>query len=785
MFHNYLKVAIRSIFNNRIYTTINVIGLATGITVSLLILLYVNHEFSYDTFHKNLPQIYRMLVKLNFGGQEVNTMAVSAQFGPMTMQNDGAIENYVRTRNPGRVLIKAEGKEAEFENEFLFADSSFFNVFSFPLISGNRNSLAEPGQVFITESTARKFFGDQDARGQILYYQNELPLQVAGVAKNVPSNSSIRFSMVASFPTLGLINSEKSHYEHKLASLGAYITYFQLKPGQNQEHAESTFKKIQSESVEEKYLLEPLAGSYLHGGMVSSGPQYLYLFITIAIVVLVLALINYLSLSTARATVRAKEVGIRKTIGALKSNLARQFFVESSLITSIAFILAIGLFQLVLPLFVSILDFKIDLNYVFNFEFLAIAVTLLLVCIAIAGFYPALVLSKFKPIDVLKGKVSIQGGGTWVRKSFTVLQFAACIGLILFALVVHRQMDFIQQKNLGLYKAQVMAVNLDPSMSKNLYALKNELRSRPEFEKVSAASLPLYQNGTSAFFTKTPTTNEEVMINNISADEEFFSTLNIEWKEIPSKNNLIGKLLVNEAGLSKLKLSTGYLGKKLKLGNEEIEIVGVVKDFNFESLHTKISGLVIYVEADTARTMADSYGALYIRLNSTENLSENIKLAESIVKKHQGDKPFEYYFLDDAFDKLYRSEMRMAKIFDALTVLAIFIASLGLLGLVTFTAEVRTKEIGIRKILGASIRNIIILLSRTYFILILVGACLVLPLAWWYAQQWLSGFAYKTELPWWYSIITVALVFVLAMATTTYQSFRSAVRNPVESLRRE
>lgn len=785
MLRNYLIIATRSILKSRVYSLINVLGLSIGIAVSLLILLFVAHEFSYDKFHSKADRIFHMYAKVNYGGQQIQMTAMSSQFGPMALQSDEGIENYVRIRKPGRVLIKAEGKDAQFENNLFFSDSSFFNVFTFPLIRGDRKFLTEPGKVIITEKTAKKYFGDSDPIGKILMYEKTTPLEIAGVAKNAPSNSSIQFDIVASFSTLGTIASEKNQFNHAKASLGSYDTYLLLKSNVQKEKIEQTLAKVAAGSVDEKYYLDLFSDAYLSNFSGTSPTSYLYVFLTIALIILALALINYLSLTTARATLRAKEVGIRKVIGARRSNLSVQFFLESTLMTVSSFVLAFAFIQTLIPLFLQTLDIKINHEFIFSQRFISIITLLFIVCVLIAGIYPSLVLSRFAPMDVLKGKMSGRGKGAWVRKGFTVFQFTASIGLMLCAMVVYRQMEFIKQQKLGLNKEQVMVVNLSPDMAQDYNVLKNELRNQPGILKVSSASFPMYTSGTSGYFTKTPTTKEDVFINVIAVDEHFFSTLGIDWEEKPTSDYLSGKLIINKAALDKLKLTNEDWHQSLQLGRDTAQIEGIVKNFNFETLRSKVNGLVISVESDTSRDVAAQSGALYLRLKPDALLADKIQMVQNVFKKYQSDHPFEYYFLDDAFDRMYKSEDRLAKIFHALTFVAIFIACLGLLGLITFTSEVRTKEIGIRKILGASVESIVALLSKDYFYLILLSMILATPVAWWYLQNWLSGFSYRIEIPWWYTLIATSFALLISFLTTCYQSVKSAIRNPVDSLKSE
>lgn len=788
MLRNYLTIALRSIIRNKGYSFINIIGLSLGMTVSLLILLYVSHEVSYDRFHNKADRLYRMTGKVNYGGQDIFMTALSAQFGPMVLQNDAGVENYVRVNEARRVLIKTEGTEAIFENRFIFSDTSFFSVFSFPLLKGTRSRLAEPNKVIITERMAKKYFGSDDAIGKLLTYDKETLLEIAGIAKNPPSNSSIQFDFVGSFSTLANIPSEKGQYEHNLASLGAYTTYLLLKKNVKPDQVERTMAKLVSHSIEEKYSLELFMLHHLDDQRSgNSTTAYLYVFSVIAIIILLLALINYMSLTTARATIRAKEVGIRKVIGAGRSNLSAQFFLESTLMTVIAFVLAIVWLELLLPAFLSTLQLTIDHRFIQSATFITISITLFVICVFLAGSYPALVLSRFVPMQVIKGRLSGIGKGAWVRKGFTVFQFAASIGLILCAMVIQRQLEFMKNQKIGMNKEQVMVVNLDPGLSRDYQALKNEIKDQAGILKVASASFPLFTSGTSGLFTQTPTTKEDVFMNYITVDGEFFSALGIEWKEKPLVGISDGKYVLNEAGLNKFKITLEDIGKGLDLGLDKSgsEIIGVVKDFNFESLRSKVSGLIISVEADTANVIARNSGALYIRLDPNAQLAEKIQSIQGIFNKYQGQRPFEYYFLDDAFDTLYKTEDRLARMFNAFTAVAIFIACLGLLGLITFTSEVRTKEIGIRKVLGAGVQSIMLLLTKDYFLLIGASMLLATPVAWWYLHHWLNGFSYKIEIPWWYVLLAAGFALVIAFATTVYQVLKSATVNPVESLRSE
>jgi len=784
MFYSYFKIALRSISKNRIYSFINIFGLALGMAASLLILLFVTHEFSFDYFHKNAERIYQAAGKVNYGGQEINMTAMSAAFGSTIMHNDANVENVVGLYNKSQAIIKIENKDPLFEKHFLFTDTSFFSIFSFPILKGNKQLLTQPNKAFITERTNQKYFGNENPIGKTFTYDKKTPFEIVGIVKNPPSNSSIQFDFIASFVTLGTMDDEKSQYNYERVSLGAYDTYFLLKENSAKEKVEETMAKAVGKSLgNDKYLLNKFIDQHIS----YANQSYLYGFLAISLIILLLALINYMSLTTARATLRAKEVGVRKVIGARRKNLSFQFFLESTLMTTVAFVLSIALVELFMPMFLEKLQLTIDQNFIQTPKFIGIAALLFLVCVFVAGSYPALVLSHFKPIETLKGKLSGHGTGAWMRKGFTTFQFTVSIALIICSMVILKQMDFMKNRKLGLTKEMVMVVNLDKDDANNYRALKNELRNQSGVMKVSSASFTLFDGGMSAFFLKTPTTNEDVFIYTINVDEEFFSTLDIPWKIKPDKNQLFGKLIVNEAGLTKLKMTEKDLGKPMDFfGKEKTEITGIIKDFNFgNSSSTTADGVMISVVQDSSSAIAKYSGAMYIRFSPQVHLAEKVKSIENIFKKYQSSRPFEYYFLDDAFDRLFKSEERMSKIFNAFTFIAIFIACLGLLGLITFTTEVRTKEIGIRKILGASVQNIMVMLTKDYVILIFVSMIIATPLAWWYLQKWLNNFSYKIEIPWWYALVATFIALTIALLITGYQSIKCAIQNPVNSLRSE
>jgi putative ABC transport system permease protein len=781
MLRNYFKIAIRSLIKNKTYSFINIVGLSVGIAVSLIIFLYVVHEFSYDKFHTKADKIYRLKCKINYGGQEINTTAMSSQFGPILKDNNPDVENYVRVRSPGRVLIQSDENHINYEEAVAFSDTSFFSTFSFPVLRGDYRLLARPSTAIITKKMALKYFGSTDVLGKKLLYNKNYLLEIVGVAKDFPSNSTFQFDFIVSFSTLGIITEEKSGYNWANASLGSIPTYIVVNNERSVSKIVASIPQFAKTSVDEKYSLEKFAGTHLGNNLGdSSNITYLYLFMAVAIIILLLALINYMNLTTARATLRAKEVGVRKVIGARQNNLAYQFYFESTFMTLLAFGLAWVWLEMLLPVFLNILQIQIDGLFLTSTWFISVAVGLLLSCVLLAGSYPAMVLSRFVPAEVLKGKASrISGGSVWIRKGFTVVQFTASIALILVTLGIQHQLDFLRNQKIGLNKEQVMVINLDKESATQFVAMKNDLRNLSGVQQVAAASIPLFVTGHNAMFAKTPTTNEDVFIGDLTVDENFISTLGIEWLEKPDTLTK-GGYIINESALATLKISKEDIGVKLS----GLPINGIVKDFNYQSLRQKIEGMVLSIQPDSSKGF--SYGvSLYVRLDPKSNLSDKIASVLAIHKKYQGNRPFEYYFLDEAFDKLYKSEDRLSQIFNAFTVIAIVIACMGLFGLITFTAEVRNKEIGIRKVLGASVRNIFGLLSKEFFVLVLIGVAIAIPASWWYLQNWLEQFSYKTEIPWWFAVLAACSALVISFLTICTQAIKAAMGNPVESLRSE
>lgn len=796
MLRNYFKIAIRNLLKNKVFSFINIVGLATGMTVSMLILLYVSHEMSFDRFHPNGKRIFSTLVRMTFGGNTVQFNQISKNFGPAVQRANPEVKDFVRIASSFRndVIVKSDENHQFFERGFYFSEPSLFKVFAIDFLKGDASAaLIDPNTVVITEEIAQKYFGNQNPIGKILTYNKNDLLKVTGVIKRLPTNSSLHFDFIASLPTFEAImkRDPKNNYETDDAvGTGSYETYFLLDKPESKAKVEKVIPKLLTNQQNEleshsAYFLLPLLETHLGNNWAdTSNTKYVMIFLCIAGIVLLLALINYMSLTTSRSTIRAKEVGVRKVLGANRHNLASQFYGESILISLISFVLALVLFQVLKQPFYGLLDLNIDDSFVTSPLFLSILLVLVVITALIAGSYPALLLSKFSPLLILKGKLSSANQGATLRRTFIVFQFGVSIVLIIFSLIVQRQLNFLQTKKIGMNKEQVLVIMLSKAAQTHYAAFRHDLTQRVGIQQIGAASISLFTGGWNMFFTKTPTTKEDVSINNMTVDENFFSLLELEWKFKPANIDELAfgnRILINETAVGKLKINDKPIGQKLDVfENQKAEIVGVLKDFNFTSLQSKIDAMMFKVVKDTTRL-----NSLYLRLSTKADFQQKIAAIEKIYKKYDSDAPFEYYFLDEAFNKQYRAEQRMSYLFSGFTGIAIFIACMGLFGLITFTAEQKTKEIGVRKVLGASAVNIVSLLSKDFLRLVLISNGIAFPIAYYIIHRWLQDFAYQTDVSADIFILAGVLAIVIALATVIVQATKAALVNPVQSLKSE
>jgi len=797
MLRNHIKIAFRSLSRNKGFTFINITGLAVGLAVCIMIMLYVTHEMSYDKFHKNGNRIYNLRASIKVGENTLNMASMSYAAGPIVKQNNAVVEDYMRTLayfRPTVVSIPASPENKFAESKLIFADPEFFNFYSFKLLSGEASdALKAPFSVVISRDIAKKYFGNDNPIGQTIIIKTDSAhtYHVTAVAENAPSNSSIDFNFVASTSSLLAMKEASMYKESQGIGFGSFGLNLLLK------HASDTAalrRNLQAMAQKDKsfdeviYTLSPIADAHLHMNFGdSSNIKYLKIFPLVATLILLLALVNYMSLSTARATLRAKEVGVRKVSGASRKSIAMQFYVESALFAGISFILGYCLCYLCKPWFLNVLQLKIDNSFLYSPVVLGFTFALLIITVLIAGSYPSLVLSAFNPVVTLKGKMSRQAGGTVVRKVFTTLQFAISVGLIICGIIIDRQLYYFRHTDTGINRDNIVMVPAGANLAKNYQAFKKDIGDLAGVSSVATSQHGMYK-GYDVFFAQGKNKDESVGMINVIADSKFISTLGLEWKYPPlASTNLVSlkKVVINELAISKLKLPANPVGSFISDGNNKLEIVGVLKNFNYTSLSDEIKPLAVFTVADTISLWKRQGCTLFAQIKPHTNLPTLLSKMQGIYKKYDQDTPFDYTFMDDAFNQQYKAEDRLAAIFSLFTYITVILATMGLFGLAAFTIEQRTKEIGIRKILGASLSKISTLLSLDFLKLVLLSVIIASPVAWWAMHNWLQNFANRITIPWWVFTAAGGIAVLAAVITVSYHAIKAALANPVDSLRSE
>jgi putative ABC transport system permease protein len=796
MLRNYLTIALRTIRRRAGYTTINVFGLAVGMAACLLIGLYVGDELSYDTFHDRADRIYVMGTENDFFGRSI---ATSYPVG-LTLEADlPPVERAVRTASRGAVTVRHPGGTVDGERDLLLVDAAFFEVFDFALIRGDRSTaLDAPDAVVITQSMERDVFGDGDPMGETLTVElrdSTHTLTVRGVAADVPDNSTIQFDLVV--PTRLLDADRRDPTGWGLMMYTTYALLGQPLPADTlAAQAERAAAARLSDAGREppSFFSIPLSELYLSDQHNTEGfrgqQRYLYIFGSVALFILLIAAINYVNLVTAQAQQRAKEVGVRKTMGAGRGQLARQFLSESVLVSGAALGLAIGLASLALPVFNDSFGTELTLLGGSRGPLLTGLAGAMLGIGVLAGAYPAFVLSRFEPVRVLRGASgTTAGGGGWLRRGLVVLQFALSAALIVGTIVVHQQLDFMQTKNLGFEGEQVAVVNLPwRTMAARQATARQQLLQHPSVQQVSLANaMPAYANlrvGQDVeSVSPEANSNQEVFSwVPINTDSAFVETLGLQFvsgRPFEARGSGTG-VLINEVAARELGWTPEEaVGKPIRPGRgDDGRVVGVVENFHLASLREEIMPALITI-GDPSET-----GLAAVKL-SADGIQAGMDHIRSTMATLAPDAELEVRFLDDEFDAMYRSEERLSQIFTAFAGIAIFIACLGLLGLAAYAAQQRTKEIGIRKALGASIANIIGLLSKEFAALVVVALALGMPAAYWAMQQWLADFAFRTSVSGWTFVLTAVLALVIAGASVSLHAIRAARTDPVKALRTE
>jgi len=796
MIKNYIKIAWRSLSKQKLYSLINISGLAVGLAVCMMIMLYVTHEMSYDRFHKNAARIFIPNAQLKMGDMTTSMEYTSYASGPVISQTQPTVEAYTRTLGYFRPVVVNEPSTPSkkfAEDKLLFADPDFFNFFSFKLLSGSAaDVLKQPFSVVISADMAKKYFGTQDAVGKTLVIKTDsaYTYQVTGVAENNPSNSSITFNFVASCSSLLAMKEAPMYMGFPGVGPGSFSTYLLLKHTSdtaNLRHSLDRMLKKDKEFADAKFSFTALTQSHLNNYQDTSNVKYLKIFPIVALLILLLALVNYMSLSTARATLRAKEVGVRKVSGASRKTIAMQFYVESAVFTCLSFILGYILCYLFKPWFLNVLQLKIDNSFLYSPLVISMLFALLAITIIVAGSYPSLVLSAFKPVVTLKGKMSKQAGGITVRKIFTTLQFSISVGLIICGIVIDRQLYFFRHADTGINRDNVVMIPVGTSFGKNYPAFVKDIQSLAGVSSVATSHYAMF-SGFDMFMINGKTKNDNVMLPSLSVSEKFISTLGLKWvyKPAPSTDLSIGnKVVINQMAIGKLHLPANPIGSIIQSGTQKIQVAGVVKNFNFSSMEFAMQPLGLFITPDSSRFWSRIGCNLFARINPHTNLPTLLGAMQSNYKKYDQDTPFSYSFMDDAFNAQYKAEDRLASIFSIFTGITVILATLGLFGLAAFTIEQRTKEIGVRKILGASLTAITSLLSKDFLKLVVLSIIIASPLAWWAMNNWLQNFAYRITIQWWVFAAAGFIAIFTAVITVSYHALKAAMANPVKSLRSE
>jgi len=794
LLYNYIKLAWRNLGKRKLYSAINIGGLAAGLCVCMLIMLYVAHELSYDRFHKDSNRIFSLLEKIKMEKDTIQFERFNYATGPAILQQDAAVTSFLRMGNLAyeATVMQNVANPAirDEEADTWFTDANYFSFFSFPLLEGDpAEVLKQPFTAVITASMARKYFGTTAAVGKQLRYNGRYIFVVSGVMADAPSNSSIKPNFLLSVSSIAGIESLRSVVTDDRGFGGPFKTYIKLTDAAYASQVEQRTGQIASlKSEPGKALLIPLNKIHLEANFNAGfNLRYLKLFPLVAILILLMALINYMSLSTARATVRAREIGVRKSLGADHRRIAQQFYVESALYAFLAFCFAVALCMVLRPWFFNLLELKVDVGFLYHPAVIAIYVALLLITVLIAGSYPAFVLSRYNPVTVLSGKRS-KTGGAGVRKVLTVLQFGTAAVLIICSIVINRQLYFFRHTATGVNQENVLMLPFKSSMGTHYQAFRQQVAALNGVTQTATARYPLY-SGNDMWFIQEEGNRPAMTLSMLTIDRPLIDMAGLQWKNQPVDMMQLGmenKIVLNETAAETFNLSPSPIGKHINLGGKEVEVVGVVKNFHFKSLHSAIQPLGLVVENGNSTLWgAKSPGCMFVKIAPKQNIPVLMEQIKKIYERYDMLTPFRYSFLDDAFGKMYTAEDRLASIFGGFTVLTVLISGLGLLGLAAFSAEQRTREIGVRKVLGASVTQITALLSKEFVKLVFIALVIASPVAWYLMQQWLQQFAYRIDMQPWMFVLSAFIAITAALMAIGLQTVKAAIRNPVTALKIE
>jgi putative ABC transport system permease protein len=807
MLKNYIKTAIRNLLKRKGYSLINIIGLAIGMASCLIILMFVSDELNYDAFNEKADRIYRVAGSFFYGGRSFDIAVAPAPMAQVLIDDFPEVENAVRFRQRGRYIFRY-GENSYREMSVSYVDPSFFDIFSIPLIKGNPDTaLNDPNTLILSRNTAQKYFGDEDPVGKTLRLNDRSDYMVTGVFEEIPGNSHFHFDVFVSMTSL-------DESKAKFWMSQNFQTYILLREGADPAALEAKFpdmlvkymgpqieafmgksmeKLAEENELKGEFYLQPLQDIHLHSDLIAemeptSDVKYVYIFMAVGLFILIIASINYMNLSTARSAGRAREVGIRKVLGSFRSQLIRQFLTESMMLSLVSLVLALGLVRLALPFFNGLSGKALTMAHL-GYPAMVVALVSVAIFVGIlAGSYSAFFISAFQPVNVLKGQLKSGVKTGWLRSGLVVFQFAASIILIIGTFVVYNQLHYIQNKKLGYEKEQVILLSNTYLLGDQAETFKNQMLAYPQIVNASISDylpVPSNDNISAVLPEGEMDSKKATSMQNWIVDYDYISTLGMKivaGRDFSREFSTDTKAtIINQAAAKQFDWAQP-VGRKIgriisNKGDIELyEVIGVVEDFHFETLKETIGPLVMF--------LGNSNSNISFRV-ATEDIAGTIGLLQKEWKKFLPYQPFEYSFLDERFADMYESEQRIGRIFGVFAGFAIFIGCLGLFGLAAFTAEQRTKEIGIRKVLGATSPNIIQLMTREFVILIAVANVIAWPVAFWVMKGWLKDFSYRVSLNVWVFVGAGLLTLMIALLTVSYQAVKAALSDPATSLRYE
>lgn len=814
MLGNYIKISVRYLHKHTAYSLINIVGLALGMAVYILILMFVRYEWSFDKYHEHNDRIYRMERRFlaSDGSVRGGFATLAPSFKPFLEQDFSEMEHIARIFDPGNTLVRY-GDNKFVEDRFFFAEQDIFELFTIPLIQGeSRTALSEPNSVIISETMAKKYFAAEDPIGKQLKVRQSELYQVTGVMKDTPSNSHFHYDFLASYITLkGIYGEGERDYFWGTRNFSDNVThtYVRLSKNANLAGIESRIPPFIDRYLGTRrdrngntiaaskgttIVFRKVTDIHLHSNTNSelepnSDVRYVVLFSLIALFVLIIACVNFMNLSTARAAKRAKEVGLRKVVGADRRNLTAQFLGESLMAALIGLFLALILVGLSTSYFSAFSGRDLNLGLLFDLSGICVLLSVFLLTGLVAGFYPALYLSAFRPATILRGELTRGTQGVIMRKALVVFQFAISIGLIVCVGIVFRQMRFLRNVDLGYERENIVMISADSVVIQNWQKFKQRLTSSQYIRNATLSKrAPTGRLLDAPGFTTEvygKRRQSDIFMPHNRVEHDFFKTYGMKIIagrdfSIEHSTDTTEAFILNETAVKRLgwKKPEDAVGQSISVsGGRKGTIIGVVADFNYESLHSEIVPIITYIVFPQANTLSFRVAAGKIR--------EALTHAEGVWSQLHPESAFQYDFLNDRIDELYRNEMRMMQMFGYFSLFAIFIASLGLFGLASFTAEQRTKEIGIRKVLGASVPNITLLLSKEFTKWVLVANIIAWPSAYFLMNRWLNNFAYRIDIGWLEFVFAGVLTFLIALSTVSYQSLKAGLANPIGSLRFE